>query len=83
MPQPIIGANYFWTPEFLWFYIYFALVTALFCGLLVRAIRRIPGQHWSILGSALILFSTYFSVQVSVAHQQLAPARSSTRSSRR
>ena len=26
-----------------------------------------PWAHWSILGSALILFATYFQVQVSVA----------------
>ena len=30
-------------------------------------LRRIPGGSWSILGSALILFTTYFQVQVSVA----------------
>lgn len=64
--EPIVGAHYFWTPEFLWFYIYFALVTALFAGFWYIYSPH-PWAHWSILGSALILFSTYFSVQVSVA----------------
>jgi peptide/bleomycin uptake transporter len=63
---PIVGAYYFWTPEFLWFYIYFALVTALFAAFWF-VFSPHPWAHWSILGSALILFSTYFSVQISVA----------------
>ncbi len=63
---PIVGAYYFWTPEFLWFYIYFALVTGLFAAFWFFYSPH-PWSHWSILGSALILFSTYFSVQVSVA----------------
>ncbi len=64
--EPIVGANYFWTPEFLWFYIYFALVTAIFAAFWYLYSPH-PWAHWSILGSALILFSTYFSVQISVA----------------
>lgn len=63
---PIVGASYFWTPEFLWFYIYFALVTAIFAAFWFFFSPH-PWAHWSILGSALILFSTYFSVQISVA----------------
>ena len=63
---PIVGAHYFWTPEFLWFYTYFALVTALFAAFWF-VFSPHPWAHWSILGSALILFSTYFSVQISVA----------------
>ena len=63
---PIVGAYYFWTPEFLWFYIYFALVTALFAAFWF-VFSPHPWARWSILGSALILFSTYFSVQISVA----------------
>ncbi len=64
--EPIVGAYYFWTPEFLWFYIYFALVTAIFAAFWYVYAPH-PWANWSILGSALILFSTYFSVQVSVA----------------
>lgn len=64
--EPIVGAHYFWSPEFLWFYIYFVVVTGMFAAFwFIRSPH--PWQLWSILGSALILFSTYFSVQVSVA----------------
>jgi peptide/bleomycin uptake transporter len=63
---PIIGVSSFWSPPFLWFYIYF------WAGVLVfYAVWRVysphPWQEWSILGSALIIFITYFQVQVSVA----------------
>ena len=64
--EPIVGINYFWAPEFLWFYIYFVLCTAIFAAFWYVKERH-PWSAWSILGSALILFSTYFSVQVSVA----------------
>ncbi len=63
---PIIGASVFWSPPFLWFYIYFAVITFAFYGVWARFSPH-PWQRWSILGSALILFTTYFSVQVSVA----------------
>jgi peptide/bleomycin uptake transporter len=63
---PIVGVHYFWSPEFLWFYIYFAVSTAVFAGFWYIYSPH-PWAHWSILGSAFILFSTYFSVQVSVA----------------
>ena len=63
---PIIGASIFWSPAFLWFYIYFTIVTLVFYGFWARFSPH-PWQRWSILGSALILFTTYFSVQVSVA----------------
>ncbi|MBK1723211.1 peptide antibiotic transporter SbmA [Thiocystis violacea] len=63
---PVIGIGYFVTPGFIWFYIYYALVTALFAGFWFRRDPH-PWRWWSILGSSLILFSTYFSVQVSVA----------------
>lgn len=63
---PIVGAHYFWAPEFLWFYIYFVVATGLFAAAWYVYSPH-PWAHWSILGSALILFSTYFSVQVSVA----------------
>jgi len=63
---PIIGVSVFWSPPFLWFYIYFAVVVGIF-----YAFWAIFSPHrwqlWSILGSALILFVTYFQVQVSVA----------------
>ncbi|MDP3895848.1 MAG: peptide antibiotic transporter SbmA, partial [Mesorhizobium sp.] len=64
--EPVVGIRYFWTPEFLWFYIYFAICTALFAGAWF-ALSPHRWSPWSILGSAFILFSTYFSVEVSVA----------------
>jgi peptide/bleomycin uptake transporter len=63
---PIIGGSVFWSPGFLWFYVYFAAAVLAF-----YAAWKVVGPHpwaeWSILGSALILFTTYFQVQVSVA----------------
>ncbi|MGB8623595.1 MAG: peptide antibiotic transporter SbmA [Paracoccaceae bacterium] len=62
----ILGLGHFATPQFLWFYIYCAACLVVFAGFwFVLAPHRM--QWWSIVGSALILFSTYFSVQVSVA----------------
>ncbi|NRP70254.1 Peptide antibiotic transporter SbmA [Ensifer psoraleae] len=63
---PIVGISAFWSPAFLWFYIYFAVIVGLFTAFwYVYSPHR--WQTWSILGSALILFVTYFQVQVSVA----------------
>ncbi|HSO46556.1 MAG TPA: peptide antibiotic transporter SbmA [Rhizobiaceae bacterium] len=63
---PVVGVGYFWTPDFLWFYIYFLVVIGIF-----SAFWYWFEPHlwfvWSVIGSAFILFSTYFSVQVSVA----------------
>ncbi|MEH6691506.1 MAG: peptide antibiotic transporter SbmA [Pseudorhizobium pelagicum] len=63
---PQIGVTTFWSPAFLWFYLYFGVVTALFAAFWFWY-RPHRWQMWSILGSALILFTTYFQVQVSVA----------------
>lgn len=63
---PIIGASLFWSAPFLWFYVYFAVAVFAFYGFWALFSPH-PWQKWSILGSALILFTTYFSVQVSVA----------------
>ena len=67
---PRCGADHrpvvFWSPPFIWFYIYFAPVCCVFY-LFWALYSPHPWQNWSILGSALILFVTYFSVQVSVA----------------
>ena len=63
---PIIGLGYFVTDEFLWFYLYFILICAAFCAFWFRFSPHI-WQIWSLAGSMVILFSTYFSVQVSVA----------------
>ncbi|MEO5321991.1 peptide antibiotic transporter SbmA [Mesorhizobium sp. CC13] len=63
---PIIGISVFWSPPFLWFYIYFAVGVLLFYAFWSRYSPH-PWQRWSILGSALVLFVVYFQVQVSVA----------------
>jgi peptide/bleomycin uptake transporter len=63
---PVIGLGHFVTDEFLLFYLYYIACTALFAGAWFRLARH-PWQWWSIVGSATILFSSYFSVQVSVA----------------
>jgi peptide/bleomycin uptake transporter len=63
---PIIGVSVFWSKPFLWFYIYYAAAVAIFAGFwMIYAPHR--WAMWSILGSALIIFTTYFQVQVSVA----------------
>jgi len=65
----IIGVHYFWTPNFLWFYLYFAVSTALFAAFWLWYSPH-KWALWSIFGTAFILFVTYFSVQVSVALNQ-------------
>ena len=64
--KPVIGLGHFFTDEFLLFYLYYILCTAIFAAAWFKLARH-PWQWWSIVGSALILFSTYYSVQVSVA----------------
>lgn len=63
--EPIIGVTAFWSKPFLWFYIYFAAVVLIFYAFWALY-RPHPWQNWAILGSAFILFTTNFSVQVSV-----------------
>ena len=62
----IIGVSRFWSAPFLWFDLYFALSVAVFAGFWMTLAPH-PWALWSILGSALILFTSYFQVQVSVA----------------
>ena len=63
---PVIGLGHFVTDSFILFYGYYIVAIALFAGFWFKVAPH-KWQVWSILGSALILFSTYFSVQVSVA----------------
>jgi peptide/bleomycin uptake transporter len=62
----IIGVSVFWSKPFLWFYIYYAVVVAIFAALCMILAPH-PWAHWSIFGSALIIFLTYYQVGVSVA----------------
>ena len=64
--EAIVGAAVFWSPTFLWFYLYFAIAVTLFASAWMRVAPH-PWEKWSILGSALILFTSYFQIQVSVA----------------
>ena len=64
-PQTVIGLGHFITPEFLWFDAYF-----LFGVVSIYLYWRFRSKHewlnWSILGSALLIYLSYTSVQVSV-----------------
>jgi peptide/bleomycin uptake transporter len=64
-PQ-VVGVALFWSPRSLWFDLYFALSVAVFAAAWMLFAPH-PWAPWSILGSALILFTSYFQVQVSVA----------------
>lgn len=61
-----IGVSRFWSPTFIWFYLWFLVSTAIFAGFW-RIISNHPWQRWSVWGSAFILFNIWFGVQVSVA----------------
>jgi peptide/bleomycin uptake transporter len=64
--EPVIGLDYFLTPQFLWFYAYYAICSGAFAAFWFWLSPH-RWQWWSIVGSMLILFSTYFSVEVAVA----------------
>ena len=63
---PAVGVATFWTARSLWFDLYFAICVAIFAAAWMRFAPH-PWALWSIVGSALILFTSYFQVQVSVA----------------
>ncbi|MCP3848946.1 MAG: peptide antibiotic transporter SbmA [Gammaproteobacteria bacterium] len=64
--EPVIGLGHFVTDSFLLFYGYYLVCTGIFAAFWFTTAKH-EWQWWSIAGSAFILFSTYFSVQVSVA----------------
>lgn len=64
--EPVIGLGHFVTDSFKLFYGYYLLSVAIFAALWFT-LKPSRWQGWAILGSAFILFSTYYSVQVSVA----------------
>jgi peptide/bleomycin uptake transporter len=65
-PENPVGLATFWSAPALWFDLYFALAVAIFAAAWMLFAPH-PWAPWSILGSALILFTSYFQVQVSVA----------------
>src|SRR5271163_5322783 len=62
----VVGVALFWSAPALWFDLYFLVSVAIFAGFWMTLAPH-PWANWSILGSALILFTSYFQVQVSVA----------------
>lgn len=60
------GLSRFWSASLVWFYLYFAVAVGIFAALW-RYFSPHPWAGWSILGSSLIIFVTYFQVQISVA----------------
>jgi peptide/bleomycin uptake transporter len=63
---PVVGVAMFWSTRELWFDLYFALCVAIFAAAWMVYSPH-PWALWSIVGSALILFTSYFQVEVSVA----------------
>ncbi|MET3855622.1 peptide antibiotic transporter SbmA [Rhizobium sp. OAE497] len=64
--QQPIDLSFFLLPENMWFYGYFFLTAMLFCGFWHLKAADHPWKVWSVWGSALIIFVTYFGVQISV-----------------
>ena len=62
----VVGVALFWSTRSLWFDLYFALSVGIFAAFW-SWLSPHPWAIWSILGSGLILFTSYFQVQVSVA----------------
>ena len=65
-PSNTIGVSLFWSAPHLWFDLYYAIMVGIFAAFWMLFSPH-PWAIWSILGSALILFTSYFQVQVSVA----------------
>jgi peptide/bleomycin uptake transporter len=65
-PAESVGVAMFWSAPSLWFDLYFTLWVAIFAGAWMVFAPH-PWAPWSVLGSAAILFTSYFQVQVSVA----------------
>jgi peptide/bleomycin uptake transporter len=63
---PPIGIQMFWTKPFLWFYVYYAVFFGVFAAFW-RVVAPHPWYRWSVLGSGLIIFTTFLDVQVNVA----------------
>ena len=66
-PQAVNNASVFVfaSRPFIWFYVYYAAAVVAFAGFW-NFYTPHPWAHWSVLGSALIIFATYFQVQVDV-----------------
>lgn len=60
-----IDVNRFWSPRFLWFYLWFIASVSLFAAFW-KVKANHPWQKWSVWGSAFILFNVWLSVQLNV-----------------
>lgn len=60
-----IDVSRFWSPAFLWFYLWFFVATTLFA-IFWKLKANHPWHRWSVWGSAFILFNIWFGVQVNV-----------------
>ena len=63
--KTVIGLEYFITPDFLWFDIYYVLATLIFY-FFWSYYSPHKWQRWSILGSSMLILMAYLTVQVSV-----------------
>ena len=61
-----ISVSRFWSAQFLWFYLWFFISTAIFA-LFWQWKSDNKWQNWSVHGSAFIIFNIWLTVQVSVA----------------
>lgn len=66
-PLDILVGSFFFSQSFLWFYLFYFVATVIFY-FFWRMINNNRWLVWSILGSSLIIFLTYFSVQFMVAY---------------
>ncbi len=58
--------RFFWTNDIIWYYIYYIICAAIFTAFWFKMAPH-RWQWWSVVGSAFIIFSVGYSVQVSVA----------------
>ncbi|OTG63476.1 peptide antibiotic transporter SbmA [Acinetobacter silvestris] len=60
-----VDVTRFWSAQFLWFYLWFFVSTAIFA-VFWQVKSKNTWQKWSVWGSAFILFNIWFGVQVGV-----------------
>ncbi len=65
-PGKLVGLANFWSTSALWFDLYFGLSVAVFAAAWMWLAPH-PWAMWSIVGSAVIIFASYFQVEVAVA----------------
>jgi peptide/bleomycin uptake transporter len=71
--EVVIGVGHFFTPEYIWFDIYYAAATALFATAWHR-LQPHAWAVWSIIGSSFLIFLAYTSVQGIGGHQCMVRA---------